>query len=148
MTWAGVMCVTGLDFHFLVARRSRGIEAALSMYLRAQCHASSSRRAFAESEAPSANHSEQQLKAQLDRAGISRPDDRVARRYIWSSAPAAEYEWRRWIPSTSCTESVRSPIRVRKIRVVENVEKLSPELAAESFAESPHFEYRNVPVPG
>ena len=76
---------------------------------------------------------ERQLQSQLHRAAAARPDDRVSCRHVRRRASATERTSGRIIHSIT----ILSAVGIGEIRMVENVEKLRPELRVETLAEMP-----------
>src|SRR5271166_4487155 len=77
--------------------------------------------------------SEKKLQAQLNRARATGTDDGVGSGDIWSSATATKASGRGIVK----TEAILSAVWIGKVRMVENVEELRPELGVEPFPEMP-----------
>src|SRR5271169_4781251 len=86
--------------------------------------------------------SEKKLQAQLNRARSTRADHWVGRGDIWSGTTATKVRGGRIIQ----TETVLSAVRIGKVRMVENVEKLRPELNMKPLPELPVLRQREVQV--
>src|ERR1700722_7209610 len=85
---------------------------------------------------------ERQLQSQLHRAAAARPDDRVSCRHIRRRASATEGTCRRIIHSIT----ILSAVGISEIRMVENVEKLRPELRVNSFAQVPVLGHGEIEI--
>src|SRR5260370_14230006 len=86
--------------------------------------------------------SESQLQTQLNRTRTSRTHGRVGSRNVRSGATATEAA-HGWIVEA---ETVLTAVWIGEVRVIENVEELSPELGAHVLAEMPVLRHGEVHV--
>src|SRR5580704_13290184 len=86
--------------------------------------------------------SEQKLQSQLNCAAATRADDRVGSGHIRSGASAAEVSGGRIIE----TETILSAVGISKVRMVENVEELRPELSVKPFPKLPVLRDREIDI--
>src|SRR5205807_163275 len=87
---------------------------------------------------------EQQLQAELDRAGVPRTDKRIAGRDVGRRAAAAERGGGRRIAAAGVP--VHGAERIGKDRSIEQVEEFSPELSVEPLRKLKVLEHGEVHV--
>src|SRR2546422_4435288 len=86
---------------------------------------------------------EEQLQAQLNCAAASRPDDGVGGRPVGCDTATAEPEaYGRIVVAVA----ILSSVRIGKVGMIKNIEKLGSKLGAEPFPEFPGLGHRKIPV--
>lgn len=89
---------------------------------------------------------EEQLQPQLHGPIAARTEDRVTSCLVWCGATTPEQIGHRRISFIADTKAARSPVRICKVGMVENVEELRPELSGEPFLELELFGYGQIPI--
>src|SRR5262249_28077937 len=90
-------------------------------------------------------NSERQLQAELNHAGASRTEERIAGRDIGRRAPATERGWGR--PGIyASAPTIRRAVRISDVGVIEDIKQLDTELGVDLLLEPESLENREIHV--